>query len=124
MPNFRKLEPEEVKAYQNKGKGTRKLTEELYDSILTDYEVGDYGEATLEEGDNRLTVRNRLKAAAARRGIGIEFRRTNGDILRFKIVEHSNGNGPVAAAAPAEPPAVVSSEAPAKRKGGRPKKST
>jgi hypothetical protein len=125
MPNFRKLEPEEVKAYQNKGKGTRKLTEELYDSILTDYEVGDYGEATLEEGDNRLTVRNRLKAAATRRGIGIEFRRTNGDILRFKIVEHSNGNGTVAAVAPVEPPAVVSSEppAPAKRKGGRPKKS-
>jgi hypothetical protein len=124
MPNFRKLEPEEVKAYQNKGKGTRKLTEELYDSILNDYEVGDYGEATLDEGDNRLTVRNRLKAAAARRGIGIEFRRTNGDLLRFKIIEHSNGNGAVAAV-PVEPPRVVSSEssAPAKRKGGRPKKS-
>jgi hypothetical protein len=125
MPNFRKLEPEEVKAYQDKGKGTRKLTEELYDSILSDYEVGDYGEATLDEGDNRLTVRNRLKAAANRRGIGIEFRRTNGDLLRFKIIEHSNGNGPVAAAPPVEPPQVVSSEPPAppKRKGGRPKKS-
>jgi hypothetical protein len=125
MPNFRKLEPEEVKAYQDKGKGTRKLTEELYDSILSDYEVGDYGEATLDEGDNRLTVRNRLKAAANRRGIGIEFRRTNGDLLRFKIIEHSNGNGTVAAAPPVEPPQVVSSEppAPAKRKGGRPKKS-
>jgi hypothetical protein len=125
MPNFRKLQPEEVKAYQDKGKGTRKLTEELYDSILSDYEVGDYGEATLDEGDNRLTVRNRLKAAANRRGIGIEFRRTNGDLLRFKIIEHSNGNGTVAAAPPVEPPQVVSSEppAPAKRKGGRPKKS-
>jgi hypothetical protein len=125
MPNFRKLEPEEVKAYQDKGKGTRKLTEELYDSILSDYEVGDYGEATLDEGDNRLTVRNRLKAAANRRGIGIEFRRTNGDLLRFKVIEHSNGNGTVAAAPPVEPPQVVSSEPPAppKRKGGRPKKS-
>jgi hypothetical protein len=119
MPNFRKLEPEEVKVYQNKGKGLRKLTEEQYDAILADYEVGDYGEGTLEEGENRLTVRNRMKAAASRRGIRIDFRRTQGDLIRFKIIERSNGDGPAAA-----PPPVVSSEppAPAKRKGGRPKK--
>jgi hypothetical protein len=124
MPNFRKLEPEEVKAYQNKGKGTRKLVEEEYDAILADYAVGEYGEATLDEGDNRLTVRNRMKAAATRRGIGINFRRTNGDLLRFQIIEHSNGNGTVAAAAPVEPPPVIASEPPAKPKGkgGRPKK--
>jgi hypothetical protein len=123
LPHFRKLEPEEVKAYENKGIGTRKRTEQLYDSILSDYEVGDYGEATLDAGDNRLTVRNRLKAAATRRGIGINFRRTNGDLLRFQVIEHSNGSGTVAAAAPSEPPAVVSSEPPAppKKKGGRPK---
>src|SRR5215211_5380512 len=91
MPNFRKLEPEEVKTYENKGKGTRKLTEELYDSILADYAVGDYGEAVLDEGENRLTVRNRMKAAASRRGISINFRRTQGDLLRFQVVEHTNG---------------------------------
>jgi uncharacterized protein len=121
MPNFRKLEPEEVKTIENKGKGQRKLTEEQYDAILADYEVGDYGEAILDAGDNRLTVRNRLKAAANRRGIGIDFRRTQGDILRFRIVEQSNAS---AAAAPVEPPPVVSSEPPAKPKGkgGRPKK--
>jgi hypothetical protein len=125
MPNFRKLDPEEVQTIENKGKGLRKQTEEQYDAILADYEVGEYGEATLDEDDNRLTVRNRLKAAASRRGIDISFRRTSGDLLRFQIVEHSNGNGTVAAASPVEPPPVVSSEppAPAKRKGGRPKKS-
>src|SRR5215212_7926841 len=106
MPNFRKFEPKEVKTYENKGKGTRKLTEELYDSILADYEVDDYGEATLDEGENRLTVRNRMKAAATRRGIGINFRRTQGDLLRFQIIEHSNGNGKTAAA-PVEPPPVA-----------------
>src|SRR5690242_2961504 len=111
MPNFRKLEPEEIKSIENKGKGLRKQTEELYDAILADYEVGDYGEATLDEGENRLTVRNRMKAAATRRGIDINFRRTQGDLLRFQIVEHSNGNGK-AAVAPAEPPPVVSSEPP------------
>src|SRR4051794_9738421 len=91
MPNFRKLEPEEVKAQQDKGKGQRKIVEEQYDAILADYEVGDYGEAVLDESDNRLTVRNRLKAAATRRNIGINFRRTQGNILRFQIIEHSNG---------------------------------
>jgi hypothetical protein len=52
---------------QNKGKGQRKLTEELYDGILAAYAVGEYGEAALEDGENRLTVRNRLRAAASRR---------------------------------------------------------
>jgi hypothetical protein len=119
MPQVRKLAPEEVETLQNKGKGQRKLVEEQYDAILSDYAVGDYGEATLEPDDNRLTVRNRLKAAAGRRKLGIDFRRTSSDLLRFKIVEPSNGSP-----APAEPPPVVSSEPPAppKRKGGRPKK--
>ena len=119
MPQVRKLAPDEVQAFQNKGKGQRKLVEEEYDAILSDYAVGDYGEAMLEPDDNRLTVRNRLKAAAGRRTIGIDFRRTSGDLLRFKIVEHSDDSP-----TPIEPPVVVSSEPPAapKRKGGRPKK--
>jgi hypothetical protein len=121
MPQVRKLAPEEVQVLENKGKGQRKLVEEQYDAILSDYDVGDYGEATLEPEENRLTVRNRLRAAATRREIGIEFRRTQGDFIRFQIVVLSKGNGE-----PEEPPTVVSSEppAPAKRKGGRPKKST
>jgi hypothetical protein len=122
MPQVRKLAPEEVQELQNKGKGQRKLVEEQYDAILSEYEVGDYGEATLDSEENRLTVRNRLRAAATRREIDIEFRRTQGDLIRFKIVEHSNGKRE---AVVEEPPPVVSSEpppAPAKRKGGRPKK--
>ena len=111
MPHVRKLAPEEVQAFQNKGKGPRKLVEEQYDAILSDYEVGEYGEALLEPEEKRLTVRNRLRAAASRRGFDINFRRTGGDLLRFQIVAHSNGNS-----ATVEPPA------PAKRKGGRPKK--
>jgi hypothetical protein len=126
MPQVRKLEPEEIKAYQDKGKGTRKLTEELYDSILADYEVGEYGEATLDEGENRLTVRNRMKAAATRRGIGINFRRTSGDMIRFQIVEASKGEGSPDGVTPApeiRESAPIASSAPPKRKGGSPKKS-
>jgi hypothetical protein len=129
MPNFRKLDPTEVQVIENKGIGLRKQTEKLYDSILADYEVGEYGEAVLDEGENRLTVRNRMKAAATRRGIALDFRRTQGDLIRFKVVEPDSIIGKIkstiakvptlissAPPAPAEPPA------PAKRRGGRPKK--
>jgi hypothetical protein len=113
MPQVRKLSPEEVQAFENKGKGQRKLIEEQYDAFLTEYAIGEYGEALLDAEENRLTVRNRLRAAAQRRGLNIEFKRTSGDLVRFHIDGHHNGTS-------ATPAAAV---APAKRKGGRPKKS-
>jgi len=124
MPQVRKLALDEVQALQNKGKGQRKLVEEEYDAILSDYDVGDYGEATLEPGENRLTVRNRFKAEAARRGVTLDFRRTSENLLRFKVA----GNGQVEeqpkAVAPEPVPEPTLPPAPAKRKGGRPKKQT
>src|SRR5437867_3933383 len=107
MPIVRKLPPEEVQGYENKGKGQRKLTEEQYDSFLAGYDLGDYGEAELEADENRLTVRNRFKAAAVRRGIALDFKRTTGNTLRFKVIaansqaqESSRGNGHAQAASP------------------------
>lgn len=125
MPTVRKLTDQEVQQLNNKGKGTRKLAEEEYDAILGEYGDGDYGEATLDAGENRLTLRNRLKAAAKRRGVDIDFRRTNGDLLRFKIMGGSNGNGKAPAAiveVPVAEPEPEPAPAPAKRKGGRPRK--
>jgi len=110
MPNFRKLEPGEVQEINNKGKGLRKLIEEEYDAILGEYAIGEYGEAMLNPDENRLTVRNRMKAAAKRRDLAINFRRTKEDILRFQIV---------AAEEPAPPPPP----APAAKKPGRKKQS-
>jgi hypothetical protein len=101
MPSVRKLNADEVWALENKGKGQRKLIEELYDSIIGDYSEGDYGEAVLEPGENRLTVRNRLKAAARRRSLAIDFRRTKEDLLRFQVVAPSAAPEPVAPPAPA-----------------------
>ena len=95
MPTVRKLSQDEVRTIENKGKGLRKLIEEEYDMFLGDYDVGDYGEAELTSDEKRLTVRNRLKAAAKRRGVSIDFKRTQGNILRFKIVPNT-----VVAAAP------------------------
>jgi hypothetical protein len=99
MPTVRKLSQEEVRTIENKGKGLRKLIEEEYDMFLSDYDVGDYGEAELAFDEKRLTVRNRLKAAAKRRGVSIDFKRTQGNILRFKIAPNN-----VMAAAPAAKP--------------------
>src|SRR2546428_10417605 len=107
MPQLRKLGPEEVKALENKGKGQRRLTEEQYDAFLSEYDVGDYGEAELEADEKRLTVRNRLKAAAKRREAGIEFRRTQGSIIRFHVIAFTDGAAkatPRAASAKAKAP--------------------
>jgi hypothetical protein len=114
MPIVRKLPPEEVKMIENRGKGQRKITEEQYDEFLRDYAPGDYGEADLSPEENRLTVRNRLKAAATRRGLGLEFRRTKGLMLRFRVLDSAE-----AAARPKSTrvPAAAASRA----RGGRKK---
>ena len=106
MPSVRKLSLEEVRTLENRGKGQRKIIEEQYDEFLQDYATGDYGEADLSDEEKRLTVRNRLKAAAKRRGLSIDFKRTQGSLLRFKI-------GPGDQVAPAAPKA---------KSKGRPKK--
>jgi hypothetical protein len=90
MPSVRKMSVEETTAIENKGKGKRKFTKAEYDQFISDFDSGDYGEVLLEAGDHRLTVRNRLKAAAKRRGLGIVFRRTRGDAIRF-MLEEKNG---------------------------------
>jgi hypothetical protein len=121
MPQVRKLSPAEVETLVYKPKGQRKQIEEQYDAILGEYTVGDYGEANLESDEKRLTVRNRLRAAAERRGLRIEFRRTSGDLLRFQIVANGNGAAVAAVAPPAPEPVIEPVPAPKKR-GGRPKK--
>jgi hypothetical protein len=132
MPNVRKLPPEEIRTIENKGKGQRKLVEEEYDRIIADFQAGDYGELTLDANENRLTARNRLKAAAKRKGIPLTFLRTRGEEIRFKVAEQ-NGNGHTSARPQAvrrerdyqdEPTPVVPSlnAQPPKKRGGRPKK--
>jgi hypothetical protein len=123
MPTVRKLTPEEVQTIENKGKGQRKLTEEQYDLFLADYDAGDYGEAELDEDEKRLTVRNRLKAAATRRKLGIQFNRTTGNVIRFKVISGNSNTGAQTSAQGSEPEgSPIASDAPPKRKGGRPKK--
>jgi hypothetical protein len=93
MPTVRRLTLQEVQTLEHKGKGQRGLIEEQYDGFLADYEVGDYGEAELEQDEKRLTVRNRFKAAVARRGIDLTFLRTRGNVLRFKVAPAALAEG-------------------------------
>jgi hypothetical protein len=68
--------------------GARAQVASLFDTLLEPFSVGDYGEATLEPEENRLTVRNRLRAAAERKGVALRLLRTprDGDTLRFQVV--------------------------------------
>jgi len=83
------------------------MVEEQYDSYLGGFDVGEYGDVEIESSEKRLTVRNRLRAAARRRGVAISFLRVRGQMLRFFV------------AAPAE----AKPSAPAQRGRGRPKRS-
>ena len=85
MPTVRKLSPEEIQTLERKGKGTRRLVEEQYDAYLREYMPGEYGEAIPDENEQKATVRNRLKAAAARQGLTLIFQRTRDNRLRFKV---------------------------------------
>jgi hypothetical protein len=124
MPRMRKLDAQEVKRLENRGKGQRRLVEEQYDAFLADYAPGDYGEAELEEGEKGLTVRNRFKAAAARPGIALTFQRTTGNTLRFKVapmVAAAAEEAPEASAvsSPVEAEQPVVSDVSPKQHGGR-----
>jgi hypothetical protein len=85
MPTLRKLEEDEVQILARKGKGVRATIAMEYDGYLADFEPNDYGEAQLAEGESKLNVRNRLRAAAERRGWTLELIRTQGPLLRFKV---------------------------------------
>ncbi len=87
MPVVRKLTDDEVASVEGRALGERARTARQYDTFLSEFELGDYGQVELAEDDKRLTVRNRLLAAAERRGAGLMFRRTIGPRLIFRLVD-------------------------------------
>ena len=92
MPNVRKLSHDEIQQINKRFKSQRRAVVEEYDVVIQQYDAGDYGVAHLDGNENRVTIRNRLRAAAGRRGLHVEFQRTNNNTIRFRVVE-SNGNG-------------------------------
>lgn len=87
MPNLRKLENDEVATLERR-RSSRLQVAASYDALLAPFAAGDYVEVTLEEAEKRLTVRNRLRRAAQRRGCTLRMLRTprDGGYLRFQLV--------------------------------------
>lgn len=88
MPSLRRMDDEEVQSLE--ATVTLVASERLavareYDGYLEEYEPGEYVEVTLEEDENKQNVRNRLQSAAKRRGWTLNFKRTKGQALRFKV---------------------------------------
>ena len=92
MPIVRKLTAEEVEVLerkQSKGDNARAEIVPQYDQFLIEFGPNEHGEVELEEGENKLNIRNRLRAAAERRGLKLEFIRTNGLVVRFKVLSEN-----------------------------------
>jgi hypothetical protein len=100
MPIVRKLTAEEVAALGRKRNDARSEIAQQYDQFLIEFGPNEHGEVQLDEGDNKLNIRNRLRAAAERRGLKLEFIRTNGLVVRFKLLSE-NGDEATEVFAPA-----------------------
>jgi hypothetical protein len=89
MPTVRKLTDEEVAELERKtGKGNNARSEiaQQYDQFLIKFSPNEHGEVELSEGETKLNIRNRLRAAAERRRLKLEFIRSNGINVRFKVL--------------------------------------
>ena len=90
MPIFTKLSKQEINEImeakkRGRGKSQRERILEMYMEQLRPLEVGEGLAITLEEGDNRQTVKNRLMRAASKLGYEIEFIRSRG-VIRIRRV--------------------------------------
>lgn len=83
MPVYRKLTQEDLAAMTMPPSGERARIREEYRGYLSDLEFGEGGELTLDEGEKKVTIKNRLKRAAKDLGVGIEFRRSSEDVVRY-----------------------------------------
>ncbi len=89
MAEFRKLSKEAVdnllrKKEQGRGMSQRERIIQAYMEKLKELAPGEGLEITLEKGENRQTVKNRLLRAAKRLGIKIEFIRSRNVIRLYR----------------------------------------
>lgn len=66
MPQFTKLSDEEVRGLTTPKprQNPRELNRQKYIAYLRDFQPGDWVSVELEEGEKRITEKNRLNAAA------------------------------------------------------------
>lgn len=114
MPTLEKMSDDEVQALKTgRRPSKRKQIRQQYMDIINSLEVGEGGVLSLEEGENRITARNRLRAAAKSLDKHVTFYRTRGPRIRFIV---GDGAGPDEA--PAKAPKAT------KKPGSRRKKSS
>ena len=88
MPSLRVWTAEEVAAAtapKQKNGPDRKAIEAVYDQLIAEMSAGDYATVNPDEGETKPTLRNRLKAAASRRGLSIVFQRTRDLTVVFHL---------------------------------------
>lgn len=90
MPTLTKIDE---RAFYGRGAPSQRAQiKAQYDELLAPYAVGELTEVTLDEGEKRTQVKNRLQSAAKRRELKLRFRRTSDDNkLKFQLVDP---NGP------------------------------
>jgi hypothetical protein len=96
MAAIRKLAIEEIEQLTQRtrkkrgdGLSQRARVAQEYDTFLADFAPNDYGKVELADSENKLTIRNRLRAAAKRRGWRLIYMPTRGQAIRFQIREGS-----------------------------------
>jgi hypothetical protein len=90
MPAFEKLSKDDVNDIldakrRGRGKSQRERILENYMEQLEGLEVGEGVSVKPKKGDNRQTVKNRLKRASSRLGYEIEFIRSRGVIRVYRV---------------------------------------
>ena len=94
MPTIRKLDADEVRR-GGKPQSARSQVQQEYDTYLAEFSPDEYGEAVINEDESKLTVRNRLRAAATRRGLEVNFLRSPGPVIRFQVTTPSEEQLPI-----------------------------
>jgi hypothetical protein len=84
VPSFRKLDSAEIQASMSCPRSERARVAQEYDALLEAFAVGDHGRAELVDDEQRLTVRQRLQAAARRRNLALRFRPGRGPLI-FRV---------------------------------------
>lgn len=89
MPVLRILQPNEVAALvkTTDNGNARLLIQQQFDELIAEVSPGQFATVALSDDENKATTRNRLKAAAERRGLTITFRRTRDETVLFQLGE-------------------------------------
>jgi hypothetical protein len=109
MPLVRKMTAEEIANLERGEIASRQAITALYDDLLSGVTIGDEIELELDPDEQRTTVINRLRAAAARctPPFQIELKRSSDPLLVHFIVQGTGTSAAAQPAAPAQPAAVA-----------------